>query len=77
MTEWHPIATAPERTDLELSILDGGEYHALVFPCQRGGSGWRDVRANRTVPLQPTHWRPWVNKQDLLRTEGKNRQGSA
>jgi hypothetical protein len=33
------------------------EYHALVFPCRRDGSGWRDVRANQPLPLQPTHWR--------------------
>ncbi len=32
---WQPIATAPAQVELELSIYDKGEYHALVFPCQR------------------------------------------
>jgi hypothetical protein len=56
---WRPIATAPAEVELELSIYEKGEYHALVFPCRQDGSGWRDVRVNRVMPLQPTHWRPW------------------
>ena len=44
------------------SIYDNGEYHALVFPCRRDGSGWRDVRADRPVRLSPTHWRRWDGK---------------
>jgi len=40
-----------------------GEYHALAFPSQRDGSGWRDVRANRRLPLEPTHWRLWELKR--------------
>ena len=57
--DWRPINTAPADTDLELSVHDGGEYHALVFTCRRDGSCWRDVRANRPMQLQPTHWRRW------------------
>ena len=57
--DWRPIGTAPADADLELSVYDRGEYHALVFPCRRDGSGWRDMRANRHIPLQPTHWRRW------------------
>ena len=34
-------------------------FHALVFPCRRDGASWRDVRANRPMLLQPTHWRRW------------------
>ena len=56
---WHAIATAPADVDLELSIYDNGEYHALAFPCRRDGSGWRDVRALRSMSLEPTHWRIW------------------
>jgi hypothetical protein len=52
-----------DRPTLELSIYDKGEYHALAFPCQRDGSGWRDVRANRPMPLEPTHWRLWDRKR--------------
>jgi hypothetical protein len=57
--DWRPIATAPADADLELSVYDKGEYHALVFPCRRDESGWRDVRVNRPMSLQPTHWRRW------------------
>jgi hypothetical protein len=32
---WQPIATAPVDADLELSVYDNDEYHALVFPCRR------------------------------------------
>jgi hypothetical protein len=49
----------PADTELQLSIYDNGEYHALVLPCRRDGLGWRDVRANRPMPLKPTHWRRW------------------
>ena len=49
--DWRPIATAPADANLELSIYDKGEYHTLVFPCRRDGAGWRDVCANRPVPL--------------------------
>jgi hypothetical protein len=59
---WQPIAKAPAHIELELSIYDKGEYHALAFPCQRDGSGWRDVRTNRAMQLKPTHWRIWDRK---------------
>ncbi len=57
--DWRPIGSAPANVDLELSIFDNREYHALVFPCRRDGLGWRDVAANRPMPLEPTHWRLW------------------
>jgi len=63
ISDWKPIAAAPADTDLELSIYEDGEYHALVFPCRRDGSGWRDVSANRNMPLQPTHWRLWEHER--------------
>jgi hypothetical protein len=34
-----PIATTPADVDVELSIHDKGEYHALVVPCEFDGSG--------------------------------------
>jgi hypothetical protein len=37
VSDWKPIATAPVDADLELSVYDEGEYHALVFPCRRDG----------------------------------------
>jgi hypothetical protein len=59
VSDWKPIATAPAEGNLELSIYDNGEYHALVFPCRRDGTGWRDMSADRFKLLQLTHWRPW------------------
>ena len=59
VSDWKPIATAPAEADLELSIYDNGEYHALAFPCRRDGTGWRYMSADRFVLLQLTHWRPW------------------
>ncbi len=61
---WHPIATAPLNTQVELSIYDEGEYHALTFPCLRDGEGWRDVRVSRPLQLEPTHWRIWDQNRD-------------
>lgn len=60
---WHPIATAPAEVDLELSIYDNGGYHALAFPCRRDGLEWRDVRARRSMSLEPTHWRVWDHQR--------------
>jgi hypothetical protein len=56
---WQPIASAPADVELELGMYDKGEYHALAFPCRREASGWRDVRANRSMWFEPTHWRLW------------------
>ena len=63
---WQPIATAPAHVEVELSIYDIGEYHALVFPCEFDGSGWRDVRANRSMALLPTHWQPWEKSRTII-----------
>jgi hypothetical protein len=61
--EWQPISMAPTDADLELSVYQPGEYVALVFPCRRDGSGWRDANANRPLALKPTHWRLWEGKR--------------
>jgi len=60
-SEWKPIATAPADIDLEVSVYDMGEFHALAFACRHDGNGWRDVRQNKLVPVKPTHWRQWQN----------------
>jgi len=62
--KWQSIATGPLNTELELSIYDKGEYHALTFPCLRDGEGWRNVRVNRPLQLRPPHWRIWDSKRD-------------
>jgi hypothetical protein len=60
--DWQPIASAPANAHLELSVYDKGEFHTLAFPCRRDGWDWRDVRASRFLPFQPTHWRLWEHK---------------
>ena len=57
--DWRPIATAPADANLELSVYEDGEFHALVFPCRRDGDGWRDMATSRLMQLKMTHWRPW------------------
>jgi hypothetical protein len=59
LRKWQAIATAPANAELELSFYEKGQHHALTFPCRRDGSGWRDVRTNRSVEVTPTHWRLW------------------
>jgi hypothetical protein len=36
---WHPISTAPDNHDLELTVLDGGSSVVLPFPCRRTNTG--------------------------------------
>jgi hypothetical protein len=31
MTDWHSVSSAPLDCDLELSVIERGEAHALVF----------------------------------------------
>jgi hypothetical protein len=59
MREWHPISSAPFDQDLELSVIEANEAHALVFPCRRTARGWLNVKMNSHVFVDPTHWRPW------------------
>jgi len=63
MPNWKPIATAPTDVELQLCTYDNEEYQVLVFPCRRNGVGWSDVRANRMVPIRPSHWRPWPRER--------------
>ena len=63
-TGWKSIVEAPADVDLELSFYDKGNYYVLAFPCQRDGSQWRDVRANRSLRIKPTHWRIWTHKSE-------------
>lgn len=62
MIDWQPIATAPFGQDLELSVIENGEVHALVFPCRRSEEGWSDSQTNRIIPVRPSHWRNWKEK---------------
>jgi hypothetical protein len=59
LRDWHPISSAPHDRDLELSVIDGGEAYALVFPCRRKGQQWVHAATGRLVLVEPTHWREW------------------
>ena len=69
LRKWQPIETVPANAEVELSFYDNGQYHALVFPCRRDGSGWCDVKTGRIIDVKPTHWRLWdhtgVTSRDL------------
>ena len=59
MNEWHSASTAPFDQDLELSVIEAGEAHALVFPCRRTQRGWVNALTKSPVAVEPSHWRPW------------------
>jgi hypothetical protein len=59
MTDWRPVSSAPLDCNLELSVIESGEVHALVFPCRRTSSGWVSASTHRAVFVEPTHWREW------------------
>jgi hypothetical protein len=59
MLDWQPISSAPFDCELELSVIERGEAHALVFPCRRTQSGWVHAKTGQPVFVDPTHWRVW------------------
>ncbi len=44
---------------VEVSVMDNGEFHALVFPCRKSGPEWVDASTQKRIDIQPTHWRAW------------------
>jgi hypothetical protein len=61
---WRPISIAPFDQDLELSVIEDDEVHALLFPCRRTARGWANASAKSAVSVRPTHWRPWPKAPD-------------
>ncbi len=61
MHDWHPVSTAPSDRNLQLSVHEKGEVHALVFPCRRVEKGWVSALTGKLVPVDPTHWRDWAD----------------
>jgi hypothetical protein len=57
---WKPISSAPFECDVELSVWEGGQQHALIFPCRQFLGGWMDAKTKRRVEVHPTHWRFWI-----------------
>jgi hypothetical protein len=62
LRDWYPISTAPFDRDLQLSVIEEGEVYSLVFPCRRTEDGWVNVRTQKLVFVDPTHWREWPNR---------------
>jgi hypothetical protein len=59
MTDWHSVSSAPLDWELQLSVIERGEVHALVFSCRRTLSGWMNASSGSAVFVDPTHWREW------------------
>jgi hypothetical protein len=59
MTDWRPISSAPLGCNLELSVIENGEVHALAFPCRGTLNGWVNAATGAVVFVEPTHWREW------------------
>lgn len=58
-TGWQPIATAPFGRKIQLSVVEHGEVHSLVFPCSRTQQGWLHGMTKELIAVHPTHWRRW------------------
>jgi hypothetical protein len=53
--DWRPISSAPFDQDLELSVIEEDEVHALLFPCRRTARGWVNASIKSAVSVRPTH----------------------
>ena len=61
--KWLLVSIAPADTDLEVCVMDGHGFHALLFPVRKSGADWVDASTKRRVDIAPTHWRPWREKR--------------
>jgi hypothetical protein len=59
MKDWQPIASAPFDRDIQVSVIEKGEVHALVIPCRRTQNGWQHASTRGPLFIDPTHWREW------------------
>jgi hypothetical protein len=60
MLDWQPIASATFDRDIQVSVIEKGEVHALVVPCQRTQSEWLHASTRQQLFIDPTHWREWL-----------------
>jgi hypothetical protein len=58
--EWQPIASAPFDRDIQVSVIEKGEVHALVIPCRWSQNGWFRASTREQLFIDPTHWREWL-----------------
>jgi hypothetical protein len=50
----HPISTAPDNHDLELTVLDGASSVVSPFPCRRVNTGqWVNTDLRTSLHIQP------------------------
>jgi hypothetical protein len=57
--KWLPVSFTPPNADLEVSVLDGCELRALLFPVRKSETEWVDISTNKRIDIVPTHWRQW------------------
>ena len=57
--KWLPVSIAPSDIDLEVSVMDRGDVHALVFPVRKSGTDWVDASTKKLIDIAPTHWCKW------------------
>ena len=43
--------SAPFDQDIELSVIEANEVHALLFPCRRTARGWVNTSAKSAVSV--------------------------
>jgi hypothetical protein len=72
---WERISTAPYDRDLELSVVEEGRVHPLVFACRRTPSGWVRATTLERVIISPTHWRLWL--EGILLQHALHQHGEA
>jgi hypothetical protein len=61
--QWLPISSAPSDADLEVCVMDRHEFHVLIVPCRKSGTEWVDASTKKSVEIQPTHWRKWIESR--------------
>jgi hypothetical protein len=60
VTEWQPIATAPQERNLEVRVNDRIGRYRVLYPCRLvPGTGWINVVVKRKLTMEPVEWRDW------------------
>jgi len=68
VTDWQPIATAPQERDVEVRVHDQIGHYRLLYPCRLvPGIGWINVLAKRELTAEPVEWRDWQEEMPDFR----------
>lgn len=63
VTGWQPVATVPERRNVEVRVDDPLGPRSLPYPCRLvPGVGWIDATGNRKLTVEPVAWRVWPDE---------------